>query len=145
MDETARRAAVDKALQRKGLLLGREDVLAAMESPETWGRFLPVKVNRAGEMTGEALATQEQLGALGAHVERVLEDVGRELAAGTVAADPYWRGPEQNACLWCPYAAACQFEPGKGGDCRRWGRHLSAREFWDALEGGGEHGLSLDR
>lgn len=145
MDETARRAAVDKALQRKGLLLGREDVLAAMESPEAWGRFLPVKVNRAGEMTGEALATQEQLGALSAHVERVLEDVGRELAAGTVAADPYWRGPEQNACLWCPYAAACQFEPGKGGDCRRWGRHLSAREFWDALEGGGEHGLSLDR
>lgn len=144
MDEHTRQLEVDKALRRRGLLLGREDVLAAMEPPEEMGRFLPIKINKAGEITGEALASLEQLGRLGAHVERILEEVGRELAAGTVAADPYWRGPEQNACLWCPYAAACQFEDGRDGERRRWGRRLSAGEFWDALEGGGDDGLSPD-
>ena len=144
MDEEVRRAAVDKALVRKGLLLGDQEVLAAMEPHEDMGRFLPVKVTRAGELTGEALASLEQLGKLSAHVERILEEVGRELAAGTVAADPYWRGSDQNACLWCPYAAACQFEEGKGGDCCRWGRHLTAQDFWDALEGGEGDGVSAD-
>lgn len=145
MDESVRLAAVDKNLKRKGLLLADEDVLAAMEPPEEAGRFLPVKVNKEGAFTGEALASLEQLGKLSAHVERILEEVGKELAAGTVAADPYWLGPEQNACVWCPYAAACQFEDGKGGDCRRWGHPLKAKEFWDKLEGGEGDGLSSDR
>ena len=43
-----------------------------------------------------------------------------EDAAGNIAADPFWRGPEKNACRWCDYAAACHFEEGRGGDCRRW-------------------------
>ncbi len=104
-----------------------------------------MKVNKEGAFTGESLASLEQLGKLSAHVERILEEVGKELAAGTVAADPYWLGPEQNACMWCPYAAACQFEDGKGGDCRRWGHRLNAKEFWDKLEGGEGDGLSSDR
>lgn len=145
MEESVRLSEVDEALRRKGLLLCSEEVLAAMEPPETMGRFLPVKVNKDGAFTGEALASLEQFDKLSGHVERVLEEVGRELAAGTVAADPYWRNSEQNACRWCPYAAACQFEEGKGGDCRRWGHSLRARDFWDALEGGEGHGIPVDR
>ena len=140
MDESKRREAVDKSLQRNGLLLADEEVLAAMESPEEMGRFLPVKVNKDGMFTGTALASLEQLGKLSAHVAHILEEVGKELVAGTVAADPYWRGERENACQWCPYAAACQLGEDKGRNCRRRRRNMKAEEFWDALEGGGGNG-----
>lgn len=145
MDEGLRRKAADKELRRRGLLLEDETVLAAMAGTEDMERFLPVKVKKDGAFSGDSLASLEQLGKLRAHVDRILEEVGRELAAGTVAADPYWRGAEENACRWCPYAAACQFEEGKGGDCRRWGHKLKAEDFWSALEGGEGDGLSADR
>lgn len=146
MDETARRLAADSALKRKGLLLDQADVLAAMAGdPEDMKRFLPVKLGKDGAFAGEGLASGEQLGRLNAHVKRVLEEVGRELAAGTVAADPYWRGPEDNACRWCPFRAACQFEEGKGGDRRRWSHRMSAEDFWEALKGGEGDGIPADR
>lgn len=145
MSEDLRRRERDKKLRREGLLLEDEAVLAAMAGTEDAERFLPVKVKKDGAFSGDSLASLEQLGKLRAHVERILEEVGKELAAGTVTADPYWRGAEENACRWCPYAAACQFEEGRGGDCRRWGHKLKAEEFWTALEGGEGDGLSADR
>ena len=88
-----------------------------------------------------ALASAERLGRLGKHIQRVLEDICRELAAGNIAADPFWRGPEKNACRYCDYAAACHFEEGCGDKVRR-RKALSAGEFWELLkEKGGEgHG-----
>lgn len=145
MDESVRRKEEDKTLKRKGLLLRDEEVLAAMAPAEDMDRLLPLKVKKDGTLSGEGLASLEQLGRLNVHVKQILSEVGRELAAGTVDADPYWRGAEENACQWCPYAAACQFEEGKGGDCRRWSRSLKAKDFWDALEGGEGDGLSTDR
>ena len=98
-------------------------------------RFLPLKVSRStGQITGEALASAEQLGKLGKHVQRVLEDICQELAGGSIAADPFWRGPEKNACRFCDYAAACHFEPGRGGDCKRWLARVSVKEFWEQIE-----------
>lgn len=145
MDESVRRKEADKALKRKGLVLEDEEVLAAMAPPEDMDRLLPAKRKKDGTLSGEGLASLEQLGKLNAHVKRILTEVGKELAAGTVDADPYWRGEDQNACQWCPYAAACQFEEGRGGDCRRWSRSLKPKDFWDALEGGEDDGISADR
>lgn len=68
------------------------------------------------------------------HTERILKEVCKELAVGKITADPYWRGEQKNACRYCDYAAACQFEEGRGGDCRRWLPHLDGQEFWDQLE-----------
>ena len=59
----------------------------------------------------------------------------QELAAGNITADPYWRGPEKNACRFCDYAAACHFEEGRGGDCRRWLPSVTTKEFWERVEG----------
>ena len=56
------------------------------------------------------------------------------MKAGNIAADPFWRSPEKNACRYCDYAAACHFEPGRGGDCKRWLPGLSAQEFWTLVE-----------
>lgn len=134
MEEADRQAQVDKALTRQGLVLDEAEVIRAMEDMEGGKpRFLPLRVNKDGAFTGDALASQAQLGRLSRHVERILGEVGRELSAGTVRADPDWRGPEDNACLWCPYHSACQFEEGRGGDMRRWNPGVRAKDFWEKL------------
>ena len=127
---------VDRELTRSGLVVGEPEVLSAME--DTGGgsyRFLPLRVSKStGEISGEALCSYEQLGKLGRHIQRVLGEICLEIGRGNIAADPFWRGPEKNACRYCDYAAACHFEPGRGGDCKRWLPGLSAREFWEKLE-----------
>ena len=116
-----------------------------MEEPGEAGiRFLPVKVNKAGAITGEALVSAERLGKLARHTGRILEEIGRELAAGNIAADPFWRGPGKNACQYCEFFRACQFEEHR--DKRRWVPSVRNSDFWDWLaqreekEGGEDHG-----
>ena len=65
---------------------------------------------------------------------KLAKDICRELAAGNIAADPFWRGPEKNACRYCDYAAACHFEEGRGEDRRRWLPSVGAQEFWAQVE-----------
>ncbi len=147
MTEAERLAKVDKALTRQGLLLGDAQVVEAMEHTREGegNRFLPVRLLKDGSFSSENLASLEQLGKLSAHIDKILAQIHAELRSGTVAADPYWRGSDHNACLWCPYHAACQFEEGVGGDRRRWSKTMGAKEFWQALEGGEDDGLSTDR
>ena len=136
MSEEQRQREVDSELRRKGLVLDDEAVLSAMEHTEEGQspRFLPVKLSKAGAFTGEALVSAQRLGRLERHTEQILQDIAGELAAGNIAADPFWRGPEHNACRWCDYAAACQFREGVGGDRRRWQPKVKAKEFWETLE-----------
>lgn len=136
MSDEELRKKVDKELTRSGLVVNDRRVLDAMEARgENGYRFLPLRVSRStGQISGEALASAEQLGKLGKHVQRVLEDICEELAGGSIAADPFWRGPEKNACRFCDYAAACHFEPGHSGDCKRWLPHVSAEEFWEQIK-----------
>ena len=95
MSDEAWRKTLDKELRRSGLVLDDPAVLEAMEPAGEGGyRFLPLKVSRStGAISGEALATAEQLGKLGRHIQKVLEEICRELARGDISADPFWRGP----------------------------------------------------
>lgn len=138
MDEEERQAQLDKALTRQGLLLDDVAVLEAMENTPGKKRFLPLRVRKDGTFSSDDLASLAQLGRLSRHLDQILGQVAQELKAGKVCADPYWRGESHNACQWCRYRAACQFEQGLGGEGRRWGRKLKPEQFWDALEGGGE-------
>ncbi|MEG2420245.1 MAG: PD-(D/E)XK nuclease family protein, partial [Oscillospiraceae bacterium] len=123
----------DTELRRKGLLLGDKEVLEAMEHPGFAGiRFLPIGCAKDGTFTGEALVDGQDWKKLGRHVEKVLGEIGKELASGTVDADPYWRSTEHNACRYCRYAAACQFEE-EQGDCRRYLPTVKSEEFWKGL------------
>jgi ATP-dependent helicase/nuclease subunit B len=130
------RKKLDKELTRSGLVLDDPDVLQAMEPAGADGfRFLPLKVSKStGAITGDALASAEQLGRLGRHIQRVLEEICQELALGDISADPFWRGPEKNACRYCDYAEACHFEEGRGGDQRRWLPSVEASAFWTNIE-----------
>ncbi len=136
MSESQRKKAVDKELTRRGLVLDDPEVLAAMEAVQNDGyRFLPLKVSkRTGEISGDALVSAQRLGRLQAHIEQILEEICKEIAAGNIAADPFWRGPEKNACRFCDYVSACHFEEGRGGDCRRWLSNMKAKEFWEGIE-----------
>ena len=99
-------------------------------------RFLPVKVSsRTGTITGEALVTAERLGKLKTHTQHILAEIAGELSSGVIDADPYWRGPEKNACLYCDYASACHFEDGRGSDRRRYLPAIDGETFWASVDG----------
>ncbi len=142
MNEEDRRKEVDKKLRRSGLVLNDPEVLEAMEAREGGDyRFLPLKAKKDGSVSGSALVSAQQLGRLGAHIQRVLREICREMAAGNIAADPFWRGPDSNACRYCDYAPACHFEERRGGDCRRWLHKVTPEEFWAILEEELDHDL----
>lgn len=143
MDETARRRLLDKELLRRGLILDQEEVVQAMEHGAGELRFLPLRVSaRTGKITGEALVSAQKLGRLKQHIAHTLGQICQEIARGNIDADPFWRGPNRNACQYCVYAPACHFE--EDTDCRHWVPSVRNREFWDWLaqeegEGGKDH------
>ncbi|MGI6498289.1 MAG: PD-(D/E)XK nuclease family protein [Oscillospiraceae bacterium] len=131
MTEEMRQSKVDAALRRKGLLLGSPQVLEAMEHcKETGARFLPVHVSRkTGAFSGDALVTAAEFSALSRHLDKVLREMAEELRDGAVAPNPWYRGPMKQACLFCPYASACQFDPACGGK-RRYFKTQKPADFW---------------
>ena len=143
MDEATRQRLLDKELVRRGLLLEEEDVLRAMEHGEGGPRFLPLRVSaRTGKISGEALVSAQKLGRLKQHTQRILAQICGEIARGTIDADPVWRGEARNACQYCEFFQACQFE--EHTDRRRWIPSVKNSEFWQWLEqtqeGGNTHG-----
>ncbi len=134
---------LDRALVRSGLVVDDPEILEAMEQAEEGNyRFLPLKVSKnTGAISGDALVSAGQMGKLAQHIQSVLEEICRELARGDITADPYWRGPDKNACRYCEYAAACQFEEGCRGDRRRWLPTVRPAQFWENIEQGRENDL----
>ncbi len=134
LDETERQRRVDKSLVRSGLLLKDEEVLTAMEQAGAEGiRFLPIRVLKGGKLSGDCLASAAQMGQLKRHIEKILQEIGRDFSAGNVDADPYYHG-ERTACNFCDYMAACHFEEGEAGCRRRYLPSVKAGEFWEKLE-----------
>jgi len=143
MPDELRQKLVEKELIRKGLILDDPSVLEAMEFPNEGGpRFLPIRVRaKTGKVSGDALVSLEKLGRLKKHIQTILKDICLELHQGTISADPFWRGPNQNACLYCDYAAACHFDETLGEDRRRFIPSIRNSDFWSYLE---EEGGELD-
>ena len=127
-----------KSLTRSGLLLSDEQVLHAMEKGDTPTR-LPVKW-KGGVPGGDSLASAEQLGALGRRIETTLTAMACQLRGGSIAADPYYKGAQDNACLYCEYADACRFNDGEGGDQRRYLPRLPATKIWQYMKEGEPNG-----
>ena len=149
MTPEQRQRLVDKELTRKGLILDKPDVIQAMEDTGAGLRFLPLSVSsKTGEIRGSALVSAQRLGRLKLHVGQILSEICLELKSGEIGADPFWRGPNRNACLYCEYAAACHFEECLGEDRRRWIPSVSNEAFWAYLEeqeeGGAEVGDAIN-
>ena len=73
-------------------------------------------------------------------MEDTLTALAGELRRGSIEADPYYKGAQENACLYCEYAAACRFVDGEGGESRRYLPHLEASKVWELLERGERNG-----
>ena len=117
-------------LRRSGLLLDEPDVLQAMEHGDA-PRYLPLKVNRDGSRVGDALASAAQLGQLSQYVDRLLTDMAKELRAGAITADPWYRSENDNTCLFCEYYSVCRFD--LRTDPWRSRKTLKTPEFWARL------------
>lgn len=148
MTQEERQRLVDKELTRKGLILDEPAVIQAMETDTGTGlRFLPLRVSsKTGEIRGSSLVSAQRLGRLKQHVGQILSEICLELKSGEITADPFWRGPNRNACLYCEYASACHFEESLGGERRRFIPSVSNEAFWAYLdeqeEGGAKDGTA---
>ena len=124
----------EKQLRRSGLLLSSPEVLQAMEHEAlTEPRYLPVRVNKDGDLSG-SLASAAQLGKLARYVETLLHDISREIRQGNIDADPCCHTEEDSPCRFCDWSAACHFQDGRDGDHLNYILPIKPQEFWDLLE-----------
>ena len=120
--------------RRRGLILGWDSVLAAMEADPARPKYMPYQVKK-GEAVGN-LATARQMELLERHVLRVLGQMVDEIAAGVVGPNPVSRGSE-GSCRFCDFKSVCHPDL-----CPRETRVLAATdaaEFWARLEEEEEH------
>jgi ATP-dependent helicase/nuclease subunit B len=94
--------------KHSGLLLDDRAVLEAMDDRLGDG-VLPVAFNRDGSFSKRAsVATRGEMDALQDRIGRLVRDMARDVAGGTVAAAPL--GLRDSPCEWCAYKAACHFD-----------------------------------
>ena len=141
IDEDALRAMRDKALRRSGLLSDDMELLEAMEHGlDGDGRFIPVtiKVKKGEEepsLTAKsAVADLAGFGRLARYTHQKLLEMGRELRAGSVTADPCKKDKTTSYCDWCSFRAACRFDE-TAGDRARYLKRLTDAEFWEQMGG----------
>ena len=138
LDADAVTAERSKELRRSGLLLDSESVKEAWEHGNE-KRYIPIKI-RYGKPVPDSLASLERLGLLDRHIRRTLSGMAKELRAGSIAADPFFRSQSDNACLRCDYRGACQFTEGRGGEKSRYLPKYSPEEVWALMEEGETNG-----
>ena len=129
LDEETAEAEHIKQAKRRGLILGDEDVIRAMEPGEEITR-LSCKRKADGTLTGD-VADTEQLKMLRDYVFRYLGDMVDSIAAGRVEANPYTRGSSHSACAFCPYGSICARTREEG---RRNYKAMTAQRFWEEIE-----------
>ncbi len=123
-------------IRRSGLVLEDMELLEAWEQGED-KQYIPVKF-RSGKPSAESLASLERMGILRQHIARTLRGMARQLRQGSIAADPYYRSQQENACLNCDYYDACHFSDGENGENCRYMPKLSGEKVWAMLDGGEE-------
>ena len=138
LDADTAAAERSKELKRSGLVLRDPAIQEAWEHGNE-KRYIPVKLS-ARKGSFDALASLEQLGLLDRHIRRTLSGMARELRAGSIAADPFFRSQSDNACLRCDYRDACRFEEGRGGEKSRYLPKYSPEEVWALMEEGETNG-----
>ena len=126
------------AKRRSGLILADPDVVEAMEHGDS-PRYIPVKF-KGGVPSGDALATAEEFGVVERHIEATLREMSRELRGGSIAADPYYRSQQENACVNCDFFDACHFSDGECGESINYMPRLKKDEVMGLMRGGGANG-----
>ena len=122
--------------KRRGLILGDDDILFAMENSDAPTR-LSCKKKKDGSITGD-IASREQFKLLSRYVFHLLGKMVEDIASGNVTPNPYTRGNSHNACMFCPYGSVCHAATVED---RRNYKVMSSQRFWDEIgKEMGEHG-----
>lgn len=125
-------------IRRSGLLLDDPEVIAAMENGDN-PKYIPFKIK--GRNAEDSLASAERFGVLSRHIDETLCEMAKQLKCGSIAADPFYRNQQENACNYCDYLAACRFKDGACGEQMRvLPKRLAATKVWSILEGGEDNG-----
>jgi ATP-dependent helicase/nuclease subunit B len=120
-----------KALKRGGLISGDPEILEAMEKGET-KKYLPVKIEKDGTYSGDSVIDAQQTELLKHHVKNMLKKATDGILCGNIERKPYYKGANENACLFCDYRGVCAFDE-EMGDRRNVVRKKTTEEVWDAL------------
>lgn len=113
---------------RQGLILNDKDVVHAMENSDHPKR-LPISITKDGRLTGD-LADREQFRRLKAYVFKQVGKMVDDIASGNVSPNPYTRGSEHSACMYCPYSAICH--RAQVEDIRNY-KAMKADDFWTRI------------
>ena len=124
-------------IRRSGLVLDDEALIQAWEHGAE-KKYIPVRF-RSGKPSQDALASLERLGQLEKHIKKTLSSMAGELKGGSIAADPYYRSQQENACVNCDYFEACHFAEGQAGESSRYMPKLSPQKVWELVEGEMSH------
>jgi ATP-dependent helicase/nuclease subunit B len=127
-----------KELRRSGLIIDDENVQEAWEEGSD-KLYIPIKM-RYGKPVTDSIADVEKLGILNRHIEKTLKSMAALLRRGSIAADPYYRSQQENACMNCDFFDACHFAEGKNGESCRYSPKLKAEEVWRRMEEVEQHG-----
>lgn len=121
----------EKMTSRHGILLDDKEVLDAME-PVAPGKakYIPVKYAADGSIDGD-VCSAEQMSQLNEFTKRMMEQVVDGIGSGDVSANPISRGPERNACSYCPMKASCHKDA--CGTMFRYRKQVDKSEFWSAV------------
>ena len=104
---------------------------SALESP----CYLPVGVTKDGAVQGLAssvLVNAAQMGKMARYIDSLLHRAAREIGDGNIDADPCTRGPQDSACAWCAFQAACWFDESR--DKPHYLRKTTPEEFWQVVD-----------
>ena len=128
-----------KSHLRSGLILNDLSVIEAMEQGEEH-EFIPVSVKKRGGGVPDALATTQQLGVLAKHIDKTLQKMAAELKGGRIAAAPYYKNKQSNACSYCRYKEICCFEDGQRDENYRYLPNIPTETVWNMMEQSEEGG-----
>ena len=127
-----------KELRRSGLILDDGALQEAWEEGSD-KRYIPIKI-RYGKPVMDSVADAEKLGKLNRHIEKSLKQMAASLRQGSIAADPYYRSQQENACLNCEFYEACHFSDGQNGENCRYQPKLDVEKVWAMMEEVDSHG-----
>lgn len=129
----------DKSLRRSGIMLGDDELMEAWAQGKD-KRYIPAKLSSKGKPSPDSVASLERMGQLSRHIKNCLTEMARQIHGGNIAADPYYSGQRETACLKCDYYEACYFSDGENGEHCRIQPGLSDKQVWEMLEGVKDNG-----
>lgn len=95
------------SFKMKGIVLSDYDgeIAVAMEH-ELNGKYIPVKMKKSGELTGQ-LASLQELGQIHKKINSLIAQMGMDLHMGKIGRNPVKNKNHKNTCDFCDYTDVC--------------------------------------